>query len=181
MGGGYPSQVQMGGYPSQIQMGGPPAMSRWGVPARSRQGVVPRPGPDGGYLRWVIPPGRTTEGVLATRRAVYLLRSLRRIFLFNYDVMMAFCVNKSPPMTATKSRPTYHKSAALNYFSSRMLICQAKICRKHMARNLVSVSISGVFNITHIKQITYTQSSPFKNYCLSKILSRCTFRKPELQ
>ena len=51
-----------GGYPGQVPPGG-------GVP---RSGTPPR----GGY------PGRTTEGVLTTRRAVCLLRSRRRTFLF---------------------------------------------------------------------------------------------------
>ena len=49
-----------GGYPGQV----PPP------------GGLPRSGtPPGGY------PGRTTEGVLTTRRAVCLLRSRRRTFL----------------------------------------------------------------------------------------------------
>ena len=30
--------------------------------------------------------------------------------LWNYYIMMAFCVNKYPPITAVKSTPTYHKS-----------------------------------------------------------------------
>ena len=84
--GGYPGQVppirpgQDGGYPA----GGtlvryPPARSGGGYPAWG----VPWPGTPphkvrtgGGY------PGRTTEGVLNTRRAVCLLRSRRRTFLF---------------------------------------------------------------------------------------------------
>ena len=53
--GGYPGQVPpQGGYPGQV------------------------PPPGGGY------PGRTTEGVLTTRRAVCLLRSRRRTFLWKH-------------------------------------------------------------------------------------------------
>ena len=61
--------------------------------------VPPQPGQDGGGPCWVTPPPcrvhpprpgqdwggypvRTTEGVLTTRRAVCLLRSHRRTFLF---------------------------------------------------------------------------------------------------
>ena len=60
--GGYPA----GGYPCRVPLQGtPPARSGWGVPCWG-----------GGY------PVRTTEGVLTTRRAVCLLRSRRRTFLF---------------------------------------------------------------------------------------------------
>ena len=92
-GGGCPSQVQMGGYPSQA-WGTPIQVQIGGTPARSRQGV-PWPGPDGGVSHpWMggvdrsrpggipPPPVRTTEAVLGTRRAVCLLRSRRRTFLF---------------------------------------------------------------------------------------------------
>ena len=54
------------GDPSQV----PPW---WGVPGSG----TPPPPPPGGY------PGRTTEGVLTTRRAVCLLRSRRRTFLLH--------------------------------------------------------------------------------------------------
>ena len=94
--GGYPSQVLTGGgYPSQVQMGGwgggTLARSGWGdTLARSRQGGVPKvgvpPGRDG------VPPSvRTTEGVLATRQAVCLLRSRRRTFLLKCKIMLCLC------------------------------------------------------------------------------------------
>ena len=86
--GGGPCQVQPGhgGYPAGG--GGYPAgeggtLLGRGYPARGYQGRVPplppppaRSGQDGGY------PVRTTEGVLSTRRAVCLLRSRRRTFLY---------------------------------------------------------------------------------------------------
>ena len=72
--GGYPGQVPPpGGYPGQVP---PPG----GVPGSGTPpGGVPGSGtpPGGGY------PGRTTEGVLTTRRAVCLLRSRRRTFLLD--------------------------------------------------------------------------------------------------
>ena len=80
--GGYPGQVRMEGTlpggvgypgqvpPGQVRMGGYPA---WGVPW---SGTPPPARTGRGYL------GRTTEGVLNTRRAVCLLRSRRRTFLF---------------------------------------------------------------------------------------------------
>ena len=65
-GGGYPA----GGVPCQVQPGGE------GYPAGGGGGYPARGGGGGGY------PGRTTEGVLNTRRAVCLLCSRRRTFLF---------------------------------------------------------------------------------------------------
>ena len=63
------------GYPSsQVRTGGTLPVSPGRAPP-SR--VLPQPGQDGGGY-----PGRTTEGVLNTRRAVCLLRSRRRTFLF---------------------------------------------------------------------------------------------------
>ena len=75
--GGYPGQVPPGGYLGQVPPGGVPGSGTpGGVPGPPPGGVVPRSGtPPGGY------PGRTTEGVLTTRRAVCLLRSRRRTFL----------------------------------------------------------------------------------------------------
>ena len=71
---GYPPGGDLTGYPGGYLTGYPPR----GVPDR-----VP---PQGGYLTGYPPrggyPGRTTEGVLTTRRAVCLLRSRRRTFLF---------------------------------------------------------------------------------------------------
>ena len=67
-----------GGY---LTRGVPSQVPPWGVPD---PGGVPRP-PRGGGTRSGTPPrgypGRTTEGVLTTRRAVCLLRSRRRTFL----------------------------------------------------------------------------------------------------
>ena len=79
-GGGYPP----GGYPGQVPpLGG---VTRVRYPPG---GVLPGSGipPGGGFTRVRYPPtpggypGRTTEGVLTTRRAVCLLRSRRRTFL----------------------------------------------------------------------------------------------------
>ena len=89
--GGVPCHIQpggtlMGGYPAR----GYPARSSGGVPCWGGGGggtlvryLPPRPGQDGGYPAGGGYPGRTTEGVLNTRRAVCLLRSRRRTFLFN--------------------------------------------------------------------------------------------------
>ena len=83
-GGGYPGR---GGtlvrYPSgQVRMGGVPWSGgypgRGGYPGQ----VPPQPGQDGGVPCWGGYPGRTTKGVLTTRRAVCLLRSRRRTFLW---------------------------------------------------------------------------------------------------
>ena len=62
----------------------------WGVPCQGgtllRGGTLPRSYPARGYPAGGYPAGgypvRTTEGVFTTRRAVCLLRSRRRIFLF---------------------------------------------------------------------------------------------------
>ena len=71
-----------------------PARSRWGegVPCQGGTQVPPGQVQMGEYLSRVPPPGqvqmggypgKTTEGVLATRRSVCLLRSRRRTFLFS--------------------------------------------------------------------------------------------------
>ena len=80
--------VHRGGYPYPIMLcnisqnamrqGGYPDPPRGGTQVRSPPGGVPGSGTPpwgGGY------PGRTTEGVFTTRRAVCLLRSRRRTFL----------------------------------------------------------------------------------------------------
>ena len=75
---GVPSQVQPGGgnLPGPARGGTLPG----GYPAGGYPGrVSPRPGQDGGGY-----PVRTTEGVLTTRRAVGLLRSRRRTFLYRF-------------------------------------------------------------------------------------------------
>ena len=78
--GGYPGPGTPGGVPgSGTPPGGFPGL---GTPPK---GGVPGSGtPPGGVY-----PGRTTEGVLTTRRAVCLLRSRRRTFLFNYSFSKA--------------------------------------------------------------------------------------------
>ena len=82
--GGVPrSGTPPGGYPGQV----PP---RGGTRVRYPPGGVPGSGtPPGGY------PGRTTEGVLTTRRAVCLLRSRRRTFLFILDLSLLSCFDPS--------------------------------------------------------------------------------------
>ena len=95
--GGYPGQVP----PGQVRMGGYPAQGgypgRGGYPGQ----VTPPPGqvrmggdtlPRGWY------PGRTTEGVLTTQRAVCLLRSRRRTFLFWKYLA---CVPRRKPKSTT--------------------------------------------------------------------------------
>ena len=84
--GGYPGQVPPRGVP---RSGYPPGGAGSGTPL----GGVPRSGypPRGGY------PGRTTEGVLTTRRAVCLLRSRRRTFLLSWFFRgwRSFCSRES--------------------------------------------------------------------------------------
>ena len=88
---GYPSQIRMGypgqvrtggmqpgqdeGYPGQVRTGGTPARSGWVYPGQGWG--TPHPGM--GY-----PPlqDRTADGVLDAWRAVCLLRSCKRTFLF---------------------------------------------------------------------------------------------------
>ena len=83
--GGVPCQVQPGGYPAGggTLLGVPcQGGTLWGYPGGGYPGggypgrETPQPG-RGGY------PVRTTEGVFTTRRAVCLLRSRRRTFLFH--------------------------------------------------------------------------------------------------
>ena len=91
--GGYPARSSWGGgYPARGVpcQGVPPARSGQdgGVPWQGgypgRVAPSPQPGQDGlgGTLAGGGYPGRTTEGVLTTRRAVCLLCSRRRTFLF---------------------------------------------------------------------------------------------------
>ena len=114
-GGGYPDPPP-GGYPGQVPPRGVGTWVRYppggvpdprGVPGsgtprggtQTPPGGVPDPGggtqvryPRGGCPGQVPPrggyPGRTTEGVLTTRRAVCLLRSRRRTFLFFYEIRL---------------------------------------------------------------------------------------------
>ena len=71
-----------GGYPGQVP---PPPGGTRTPPGQVPPGGVPGSGTPRGGTRTPPPggyPGRTTEGVLTTRRAVCLLRSRRRTFLF---------------------------------------------------------------------------------------------------
>ena len=118
--GGVPCQVQpggtrRGGYPHRgVPWQGGGAQVRYPPPARSAGGVpgrgVPRSGTPpsqvsrgGGY-----PAGgggtqvRTTYGVLATRRAVCLLRSRRRTFLFK-TIFSDICPDWIPHLHALSS------------------------------------------------------------------------------
>ena len=109
--GGVPCQggTQVGYPPSQVRTGG--------IPCRGYPGQVPpQPGQDGGVpcpggtlvgyppgqARMGGYPGRTTEGVLNTRRAVCLFRSRRRTFLFymvsafnQKQLMPQYCWNRT--------------------------------------------------------------------------------------
>ena len=71
-GGVSPLPQQVWGIPPPARWGW--GYTRWGTPPPHGDGVTPPP-----------PPVRTTEGVLATWRAVCLLRSRRRTALFNKD------------------------------------------------------------------------------------------------
>ena len=92
--GGYLTRVPpLGGIPDLGQVPPPRGVPGSGTPPGGYPGQVP---PPGGYRPWVPRggtgpgylgggyPGRTTEGVLTTRRAVCLLRSRRRTFLCYY-------------------------------------------------------------------------------------------------
>ena len=72
----YQGGTQVGHPPGQVRMGG---TLPGGYPARGQVGYPPGQVRMGGY------PVRTTEGVLTTRRAVCLLRSRRRTFLFYFN------------------------------------------------------------------------------------------------
>ena len=73
------------GYPGQVQMGATPARSRkGGTPARDG---VPHP------------PDRTVDGVLDTRRAVCLLRSRRRTFLYDAYFLKCTAGDKTSAIT----------------------------------------------------------------------------------
>ena len=107
-GGGYPIQPWAdgvvvpqpgpdGGVPHPALDGGTPARSRLGYPRYSHAQGWGTPGQvqmRGGYPGYppardgVVPPPpvRTTEGVLATWRSVYLSRSRRRTFLLNHQI-----------------------------------------------------------------------------------------------
>ena len=80
-----------GGVPGQVP---PWGGTRSGTPrGGTRSGTPPVGGvrvpPLGGYpVRWGGYPVRTTEGVLTTRRAVCLLRSRRRTFLFILSILL---------------------------------------------------------------------------------------------
>ena len=131
-GGVYPGPgTPPGGYPGQVPPRGgtqvwvPP----WGVLPRSGyppggvpmssyppRGGVPMSGyPPGGYPDppWGGYPGRTTEGVLTTRRAVCLLRSRRRTFLFVY-----FLGSKIKLTLLTKNSKIKTQSKLKTLFSS---------------------------------------------------------------
>ena len=108
---GVPCQVQPRGYPARSSWGGTLPGPAGGVPgrvppcqgtplARSGQGGYPaRSSQEGGYQVGYPPPparsgqvgypARTTWGVLATWRAVCLLRSRRRTFLFNFCLRLS--------------------------------------------------------------------------------------------
>ena len=80
-GGGYPARSSWGGGTLPGPARGVPwprggTLVRYPPPSQVRMGGRGATLPGGGY------PGRTTEGVLTTRRAVCLLRSRRRTFLF---------------------------------------------------------------------------------------------------
>ena len=87
---GYPCQVRTRGYPGRVPPAGYPS------PGQVRTG--------GGY------PVRTTEGVLTTQRAVCLLRSRRRTFLFHTSFLLnekRLCVIAKKPWPARLSGKAY--------------------------------------------------------------------------
>ena len=82
--GGVPGSGTPWGDPGQVPPRGGPGTPPGGVPGSGtppRGGTQVRYPPRGGY------PGRTTEGVLTTRRAVCLLRSRRRTCLFDLQFL----------------------------------------------------------------------------------------------
>ena len=66
--------------PSQVRMGGGGPLPGGTLPGGTQVGYPPGQVRRGGY------PVRTTEGVLTTRRAVCLLHSRRRTFLFTFNL-----------------------------------------------------------------------------------------------
>ena len=86
--GGTPSQVWTGGYPILLMGGTPSQVWMRGTPSQVRRGGTPIQDQDGGYPE-VLPCARL-DGVPpplhrrldATQRAVCLLRSRRRTYLF---------------------------------------------------------------------------------------------------
>ena len=106
--GGYPARSSWEGGTLPGGGGGCPAgwgVPCWGVPCQggtlpggAQVGFPPpQPGQDGGVpCRGGGYPVRTTEGVLTTRRAVCLLRSRRRTFLFynNRNFPKKVCTSK---------------------------------------------------------------------------------------
>ena len=88
--GGYPAGGTLPGGtlvrypPSQVSMGGTLSGGYWPGYPPSRVPPIPQQGTPPGQVRTGRYPGRTTEGVLNTRRAVCLLRSRRRTLLFNF-------------------------------------------------------------------------------------------------
>ena len=77
-----------GGVPQPGQdWGGTPVLG-WGTPHPGQDGGIPQPGQDRRDHMMGYPLDRTTEGVLATRRAVCLLHSRRRTFLLQINRQM---------------------------------------------------------------------------------------------
>ena len=92
VGGAHYAALSNGGVPHPVMVGVPLYHPGWGVPPPpstwpggypgyplSRPGMRYPPNPDLG--QGTSPPPQTWDGVLATRRAVCLLRSRRRTFL----------------------------------------------------------------------------------------------------
>ena len=90
--GGTPFQVQVGwrGTPSQVWMGGVPHPAD-GYPLPAWEGGNPPPGKGVPPPGKGVPPPPPAQCVLAMRRAVCLLRSRRRTFLFGISYHSVYC------------------------------------------------------------------------------------------
>ena len=155
--GGYPYPIMLCNI-SQNAMGQTPGggVPYWGVPCQGGTlqggalwGVPCRGVPAGGIPCWGDPaqggsllggypaPVRTTEGVLTTRRAVCLLRSRRRTFLFFYifkqlkefSVVQTLCfVHCSVAWLFPAMLPSAHKLWQLWHFEPCVVFECVEIC-----------------------------------------------------
>ena len=120
--GGYPA---WGGYPA----GGYPG--RGGTLAGGYPGRVPPPARSGGGY-----PVRTTEGVFTTRRAVCLLRSRRRTFLFSCSFGEKFGQVIGWCPTLGLAPPSSGKSWIRHYVVEKAQWIPHASCHKYFVINL---------------------------------------------
>ena len=118
--GGYPGQVPPGGVPkSGTPPGGyPDPLGGYPGQVPSRGGTQVRYPPGGVY------PGRTTEGVLTTRRAVCLLRSRRRTFLLQTHVFKVKNQQKKLPLLRIEPGTSYGLLWCLSDWTNVAFVCK---------------------------------------------------------